>query len=476
MIKSSFKVLKLFIVSIVLFAGLSITFSAEAQLLKKLKKKVENKAEQLKQKSLDKLNRKLDQSIDSAFVRAEGIFGKKGTKREEGELVDKGEAGGYGAFSFGDEEYNLDKFLDVICIYHPNGVSVEAIANERFGVLFYLIGDDFDKKKHRDKYEVGNTSENKVYVSYFTRPHLPWGVGSALKEGQLRVVSLDESSLFLSASGKGGDEENDELIDMMVDLKLDFSITLESDRPLKMPKMGKSSVSTIDTSSVPQVNTSDDSMSDDESRAMEFMQQMMGGGDAKVPDQYRFDYMVSYEFDGVTESKTKYTTWVGHNGNTTMLSFNDDNGNNSKLIIDGDNQLTLSVDEANKQVMVVSSDIMGDAYKDLAFQMEEESLKGGGFKKTGRSRRIAGYLSYEYEIEGQGGQGNIWFSSELDITSFWPGMNNANKSELPGFMMEFNFKGDDGEERHIRLKKVSKEIMLFNLGDYQVMNMAGFGK
>lgn len=495
---SNFKAAKYLSVLLVIVFGLTNSFNAEAQLLKRLKQKAEDKAKQkIEQRAEQRIDRALDGSIDSLSVRIERLFGKKDSNREKAgkdEIIGEGKADGFASISFGAESYQLSEFTDVVCTFYKNGVSINAISSEQYGLSFELINVPIDPEKHNgvyDKQAYSTVAGMASNIEYYTRPGLPTGVGSVLKEGTLTVANLDQSSIYLSFNGSGGNNETDESINMSGTIKLDFSYTLSNDGLIQNTYAKKKvqaqasqqevkSTSTAPPSGESGSNSSGSSAdSDENAKAMEMMQQMMGSSsNIDLPSSYSFDYMVSYEMKDADGQASLFSTWMSAKEKISMVRTNDDP---EMMIMDDERKIFLSLNDEQKQASAMSSKMMGGMSSNMGGQNNANSMDGG-LNKTGKTKNILGYRSEEYVIEtpDKGVKVTVWLSNEVGITvspetplfaSLFQGA--AFTSEQDGFLMELHSVESGGEERHMAVKDISKRGKTVKMSDYKVMK--GFG-
>jgi len=482
-----------------LLIALTSSFNANAQLLKKFKKKAEEK---LERKADEKMNRAVEGSVDSLSVKVERLFGKKSDNREKAgkdEILSEGKADGFASLSFGSEKYTLSTFVDVVCTFYKNGVSINAISNEQYGMSFELINVPIDSDNHSGDYDQQAFSSETGMISsfeYYTRPGMPTGVGSVLKEGTITVAALDKSSIYLSFTGAGGNNETDESLQMRGTVKLDFSYTLTNDgmientyakrranQALYEEEMSKMSNSNSNSQRSAQNNAEDNAQysSEDATKAMEMMQQMMSSsGDIDLPNSYSFDHKISYELVDASGVENNFTSWISSRESTYMI----DASNGSELmIIDDTRKIVVNIDDNEKEAMAMSSQMMESMSAGINGGDAEEgsSQESIGLKKTGKTKNILGYKSSEYKVEtSNGGTITVWLSDEVEIetpsnlpilSSFFAGKAFDNKNE--GFLMELHSSEAGGQESHMTIKELKKVNKLVKMSDYKVTK--GFG-
>ena len=150
----------------------------EAQILKKLKKKAQEK---LERKAEAKLDQMLESTVDTAYARVERLLGIRNRGNGNSEVMGQGEAGGFANLNFAGENLSHDNFSDVVCTYYQNGVSIDAIVNEQYGLVLELINVPVNPAKHSGSYDNQAYSNQqgmlsnlvKVWKTYL-RPRKPW--------------------------------------------------------------------------------------------------------------------------------------------------------------------------------------------------------------------------------------------------------------------------------------------------------------
>lgn len=462
---------------------------AEAQLLKKLKDKAARKAqEKLEKKAEEKIDRAMDSSIDTVYARTERLFGLRSRGDKESTILNQGKAGGFATISFADESYSHNDFKDVVCTFFANGVSIDAIVNEQYGVIFELINVPINSGGHKGTYASQAYSSNNGMLGnfeYYTRPDIPARVGSILKEGTISVTSLDNTSVFFSFEGSGGNAETNESINMQGTVKLDFSLVFQSDDMIQNNYSGKR-IHTPATEQSPETIEKEASTEEgpghpnaQAEQAMAMMQQMTGNTtNIKVPDSYTFDYHIKYEMTSVTGSTDSYDSWVSANENVTMISTGE---NDEKMIMDEDREALITLDDKEKMAFVMSSKF-AETMAMAQNQNVNDTPKNSSLKKTGNSKQILGYKSDEYAMQTPNNQGKVtfWVTNEINIrhNGQIPGLSGfmygaGLGKEVEGMFMEMHAIEASGEEYHLKMvafEKVNKKI---NMNEYKVSKGMG---
>lgn len=497
---SNLKATRYLMVLSALLVALANPFHAEAQLLKKLKRKAEEK---LERKAEEKMDRAVEGSVDSLSLKVERLFGKKTDNREKAgkdEIISQGEADGFASLSFGSENYTLSTFVDVVCTFYKNGVSINAISNEQYGMSIELINVPINSDNHSGDYDQqAFTSETGMISNfeYYTRPGMPTGVGSVLKEGTITIAALDQSSIYLSFTGSGGNNETDESLQMRGTVKLDFSYTLTNDGMIEntyakrranqalyeeeVSKMSRPASSSSERSETYNNEGNTSYSSEDATKAMEMMQQMMNSsGNIDLPSSYSFDHKISYEMIDVSGEKTNFTSWLSSEESAYMI---DASNGTEFMIMDDERKVFINIDENEKQAMAMSSQMMESMNGNMNDEVNEKDspTESIGLKKTGKTRTILGYKSSEYIVESTN-QGTIvlWLSNEVDIktpsnmpilSSFFT--SNSFDGNAEGFLMEMHSSEAGGQESHMVIKELKSVNKIVKMSDYKVTK--GFG-
>lgn len=483
---TTFKRTGLFVFLAFIFIAFAQPQFAEAQLLKKLKDKAARKAqEKLEKKAEERLDRALDTSIDTAYARVEKVFGLRSRGDKESAILNQGEAGGFATITFADETYAHDDFRDVVCTFYTNGVSIDAIVNEQYGVIFELINVPINSDGHKGTYESQAYSSNVGMLGnfeYYTRPDMPARVGSILKEGKISVTSLDNSSVFFSFDGSGGNAETNESISMRGTIKLDFSLVFQNDGMIKNNYKGQriqSSIPEPSTNTEQEDPSSENSTDSEQQQAMEMMQQMMGNTkDIALPASYNFDYHIKYEMTSGSSDNSSYNSWISTSENITMISTGE---NEEKMILDEQREAMITLDDKAKTAFVMSSKFAQTMAMAQGQNMNSGSTDNG-LKKTGNSKNILGYSSDEYTLQAPNNQGTVtlWVTNEISIrngaqfpgmTSFMSGV--ALGTDIEGMLMEMHSVEASGDEFHMKMvvfEKVNKKI---NMSSYKVSKGMG---
>ena len=454
---------------------------AEAQILKKLKKKAQEK---LERKAEAKLDQMLESTVDTAYARVERLFGIRNRGNGNNEVMGQGEAGGFANLNFAGENLSHDNFSDVVCTYYQNGVSIDAIVNEQYGLVLELINVPVNPAKHSGSYDNQAYSNQQGMLSnfeYYTRPGLPARVGSTLKSGTVTIASMDNKSIFFTFEGEGGNSETQEVIKMSGTIKLDFSLSFQNDGLInnyayrKAEKNNYAQAAEV-ADDTPSNNTSMDDMENvpQAQEAMAMMQQMMGSNEVDLPASYQFDYKLQYEVKGTTQGLTQYTSWVSANENVVMVDASD---GSDMMIMDDEREALVTLSNREKTAFVMSSKLS------KAMAMAQEQSQAGGYadmtpQKTGRSKSILGYKSDEYTIEVPDQEGKItfWISEEVDIkmNSTLPGVTGFMSAGLvgngvQGLLMEmYSTAGGTTESYELKLKSLDKVNRTVKMSDYKI--------
>lgn len=215
------------------------------------------------------------------------------------------------------------------------------------------------------------------------------------------------------------------------------------------------------------------------------------GPPVQVADSYSFDTRVAYEMtvegagpneeNMVMEMVSWY--WDGKNYSANKIRANQGGQPMDILtVFDMDNEVMIIIMEEQKMAQMMSTKGLEEQA-----QVDDATQNDVKIKKTGRSKKILGYTSYEYEMQNGDTQGTFWIAPDAKVYSasmFKGGMfgNDGPDINLPkdqqGMLMEMNavVTDDEGKKSNMKLlvKSIDKKSMTINLSDYQKMNLGGF--
>jgi len=271
------------------------------------------------------------------------------------------------------------------------------------------------------------------------------------------------------------DEKIDEGIDKMID-----SLATDQDEP----------------ASVNEENSTSRSKSDEE-RMRKLMKGLgMSGEPVPVADSYNFNYLVQmhveeFDKDGKKTSEGEFITHLNPDSKSMayqMISGDMGEPGQGMFIIDAENGATIILSDENGEKTGIIYGIsaffegMGEAYEDTILDETPEAyLANPNVKKTGRSKKIAGYTCDEYVYTDEESESHIWITKDVKMNTqdFFSTLFKTSlySHGIPwGYMMEAT--SDDketGEKSYMQVTKVDENSNVkFNLADYQITNLGSF--
>jgi hypothetical protein len=203
------------------------------------------------------------------------------------------------------------------------------------------------------------------------------------------------------------------------------------------------------------------------------------GGEAPMPrDAYSFAYELemqnTIEEDGSDPQQLDMIMLLNEeDGPAYMASIPSLENRDLLVIIDFDKQNMVTLSNGSAMTIELDSDTIDDVAD------EEESDSDIRFEKTGKSKRIAGYLCEEYHVEDENGEGVIWVTRDLPFSINTLYLGDQNKSYMPysaerleGFPMEWDYYDRlNGNRSHMRVTRVEKKERSIDMQDYRQMNL-----
>ena len=241
----------------------------------------------------------------------------------------------------------------------------------------------------------------------------------------------------------------------------------------------------VDNSKSKAGSSSDDAMS----KAMMGKMGISMERPANMKDNYDFTGNIKMDVetwndDGESEGVIDYTTQYSDKNNGFAMEFKDEDNKYSTMIFDYDNMLMLILGDDGSEKNGFASPLG-------AFQSDSISAASGsetnseevenyysGFKKTGKTKNIAGYACEEYYFEDEESKISYWMTSELP-KELWAKMGSSSvftslyTGQTNGFVMESDHQYKASKERsHMIVKEVNKNqpARISTVG-YNVMTM-----
>ncbi len=203
------------------------------------------------------------------------------------------------------------------------------------------------------------------------------------------------------------------------------------------------------------------------------------GGEAPMPrDAYHFEYELEMENiieeDGSDPQQLDMIMLLNkEDGPAYMASIPSLENRDLLVIIDFEKQNMVTLSNGTAMTLGLDPAAMGKGGD------EEESDSDIRFEKTGKSKRIAGYLCEEYRVEDENGEGTIWVTQDLPFSMNSLYLGDQNKSYMPysadrleGFPMEWDYYDRlNGNRSHMVVTRVEKKERSIDMQDYRQMNL-----
>lgn len=197
--------------------------------------------------------------------------------------------------------------------------------------------------------------------------------------------------------------------------------------------------------------------------------------------------MQAWDEDGKTDGVVAYNTRYSDKDNGFAMEFKDQNKGNSTMIFDYDNKLMLilSNDGSDKTGIATplndiksAGETAGDASDTKAADEAKVQDYYSNFKKTGKTKTIAGYKCDEYYYEDEEDMVSYWMTNDLSA-DLWGKMYSSNifnslyTGRTNGFVMESDYQKKGSKERsHMIVKEVNpKQSGKISTVGYNVMTM-----
>lgn len=210
---------------------------------------------------------------------------------------------------------------------------------------------------------------------------------------------------------------------------------------------------------------------------------------------YESSYELEQEFKIEITSREKpnkkeevMTMNMHYGKNCYMMVTQDENGNETpmKTLMDLKNNSSLMLNDEDMSGMAISMDFMTDKISEAIENDQDTTDVNYTFKKTGKTKMIAGYLSEEYFIETDENTMNIWYTDDISVSihqnmdqfamfgSFSGAMVNAPQGHTAGMMMESHMVEKTGKKGTFDyvVKEVNLVPSTINMSNY-TMGMGG---
>jgi hypothetical protein len=198
---------------------------------------------------------------------------------------------------------------------------------------------------------------------------------------------------------------------------------------------------------------------------------------ANVKDSYNYTgnllmVIQSWDDEGDTDGEVLYTTHYTSDNKGVAMDFKSKDKGDSKIIFDNVNNIMIILGDNGKDK---SGFVMGVAPTDTTAASAQANTSGNNnttatsigdyysnFKKTGRTKTIAGYSCEEFEYEDAESKATYWITNEMPA-DLWAKMFSANMitsvyaGRPNGFIMEtYNEKKNSKSKSTMIVKEVNK--------------------
>jgi uncharacterized protein DUF4412 len=234
-----------------------------------------------------------------------------------------------------------------------------------------------------------------------------------------------------------------------------------------------------------------------QSKNQEQLQKMLyqSGENIPVEEVYTFNANVVYQMNFISDNKPStidYSMWFSDNENfmaSEMKNITSEKTKDKQIpmglmtIIDDKNKAMIMILEDQKIAQVISM----DKIKEIAIEEEGESINTPfpNIKKTGKSKKILGYYSEEFQTQTEDEIMSFWVTQDvklyqknmfLNLSESLGGKKFQNiPNAAKGFMMELHFENkSNGEKGSMVVTSISKKTKTIRTKDYQLMNLSGF--
>jgi hypothetical protein len=170
--------------------------------------------------------------------------------------------------------------------------------------------------------------------------------------------------------------------------------------------------------------------------------------------------------EGQSQGPVAYTTQYSEKKNSFAMEFKDKEKGHSTMIFDYENQLMIVLGDDGKDksgfatpLAAYQSDSVSTSRDTLAKKTEVQNAENySGFKKTGKSKTIAGYKCDEYYFEDEEDKVSYWMTTDLPA-ELWAKMYSSNAftslytGQTSGFVMESDHQLKTSKARSYMLVK-----------------------
>jgi GLPGLI family protein len=206
---------------------------------------------------------------------------------------------------------------------------------------------------------------------------------------------------------------------------------------------------------------------------------------AKYESSYTMDIEMKIEMKSQEKPKKKVETVymdMYYGDDCYMIVFEDqEEGESAKSIMDLKNNTSVVLNDNEMSGVAISMDFMTDKLNE-SIEESSDSDEDVTFKKTGRTKTIAGYTCEEYIIETDDMRMEAWYTDEITVQMYqnmdeYPLFASmaayGNQGHMQGTMLESHMvekTGDKGTFDYL-VKEVNLITTTLNMSDYTFMKM-----
>lgn len=228
---------------------------------------------------------------------------------------------------------------------------------------------------------------------------------------------------------------------------------------------------------------------DDMKSLMQSAMSAMGmSGNSEAKDVYRFDAVVKMQMSTSADEKMSMKILMNQSNNDyaiLMQDLNSDENLTSGFIYDMTNNIMLMLGDDGEQKTAVSMPIPEEMnmdmeeYDESEYQSENEDAIGLVYKKSGKTKNIAGYPCNQYIFEDNESKVELWLTSKIkfDMKSAFKNVNQVSAfmggGMMPnGFLMELTAIDKETNEtytmKYLDFNEHANEKI--DMADYMIVN------
>lgn len=224
-----------------------------------------------------------------------------------------------------------------------------------------------------------------------------------------------------------------------------------------------------------QENTTEDSGEEKSKSGIGFDLGSLFGNREKVDiaDKYSFDFAVTWEMETEKGKETTYTQYFPNEGMFISTSIA-----GVESIVDFERNVSISFIENIATVINLNLNP-----ENLEAQTEEQNEANFEFRKTGKTKEIAGYKVEQFTFKTEDSSGEVWATDELSFNRASilgmmknnPEVYGISEADAPGMVLEIITTDDKNKTIKMLATEVKEELRTIDMSQYQVMNMGGLG-